>query len=372
VPVGLDLSRRALLLSPAALAGCGRRRATGYPGYCFIAVHEALAVVDLATFRTTRPVRLDAAPSAILPHPRLARVFALAADAGTLYEVDAVALRVTRRMRAGSRAVGMLPGHNALWVLYRDPAILVEIPLDSLRPRRHIRLPVAPDDFDLSGNQAAIASRSLGGVMFADLDHARIERTAHAGRDTAIVRFQQKGAQVIAGSRADRSLSMIDAATGELLVRLPLPVEPREFCFSEPDEGQIFVSGPGMDAVVIVYPYRTEIGETILAGRAPAAMAVAASAGSSYLLVTNPDTNTVTALNIDTRRLAAVVSVGRAPRHILITPDSQYALVLNEKSGDLAVIRIASLAARRYKSAPLFTLIPVGDTPVSAGVVTIS
>ena len=35
--------------------------------------------------------------------------------------------------------------------------------------------------------------------------------------------------------------------------------------------------------------------------------------------------------------------MGREPRYILITPDKQYALVLNEKSGDLAVIRIFSL-----------------------------
>jgi hypothetical protein len=49
--------------------------------------------------------------------------------------------------------------------------------------------------------------------------------------------------------------------------------------------------------------------------------------------------------------------------------------VLNQQSGDLAVIRLYSLGAaqservRRWKSAPLFTLIPVGERPVSAAVV---
>ena len=166
---------------------------------------------------------------------------------------------------------------------------------------------------------------------------------------------------------------MLDAHSGALIARLPLAIEPRHLCFTS-DGGQIFVSGPGKDAVAIIYPYRTEVGETILAGRAPAAMAVVGplSGGASYLLVTNPQTNTVTVLDIDTRRLAAVVPVGREPRHILITPDNQYALVLDEKSADLAVIRIASLAARHYKSAPLFTMLPVGEKPVSAGVVTLA
>jgi YVTN family beta-propeller protein len=287
-----------------------------------------------------------------------------------VYEIDAATLAVSRQTRAGAQAAAMLlAGGEVLWLLCREPAALVEIPLDSLRPRRRIPLADPPDDFDISGQRAAVVSRSSGTVVLASLEHAAVLRSVPVTRDSSIVRFQQKGAQVIVGSPSDRSVSMLDAATGNLLVRLPLPVEPRHLCFSA-DEGQIFISGPGRDAVVIVYPYQTEIGETILAGRAPAAMSVVSANGANYLLVTNPETNSVTALDVDTRRLAAVVNVGREPRHILVTPDRQYALVLDEGSGDLAVIRIASLAARRYKSAPLFTLIPVGEKPVDAAVIT--
>ena len=87
------------------------------------------------------------------------------------------------------------------------------------------------------------------------------------------------------------------------------------------------------------------------------------------------ETNSVTVLDYDNtgRKLVAVVSVGQEPGTIVITPDQQYALVLNEKSGDLAVIRIYSLTnqnpSNRYKSTPLFTMIPVGERPVSAAVV---
>ena len=77
----------------------------------------------------------------------------------------------------------------------------------------------------------------------------------------------------------------------------------------------------------------------------------------------------MTVLDVDTRKLVAVVQVGRGPGSIVITPDKQYALVLNEVSGDVAVVRLAALASRRYKSAPLFTLIPVGERPVGAAVV---
>jgi DNA-binding beta-propeller fold protein YncE len=159
------------------------------------------------------------------------------------------------------------------------------------------------------------------------------------------------------------------------VVRLPLPLAPRQFCTSG-DGGQIFITGDGMDAVVVLFPSQTEIYQTILAGRAPGAMAVTAKdARPSYLLLANPETDGITVLDIENYALVAVVEVGRGPCRILLTPDGQYALVLDEKSGDMAVVRMLALATnpngghRKFRSAPIFTLIPVGEGPVSAAVV---
>jgi DNA-binding beta-propeller fold protein YncE len=368
------ISRRTLLLSPAlALAACRKPKATRFPGYCFVANQDgrSVAVVDLSGFRVRKQIHLDAAPTVVLRHPEHPVVFVLAPQSGTVYEIDAVSLAIGRTARAGSQAADMRisPRGDALWVLYRDPAALVEMPLNSLRPGRRIRLSAPPDDFDLSSeNRAAIAIRQDRSIVIASLTSATIERTIAAGAEPSVVRFQSDGKQLIAGSRADRSVTMFDVATGKTVVRLPLPLEPRHFCFT-PDGGQLFISGDGMDAVVIVYPYRTEVAETILAGHAPGVMAIT-DTSPSYLLVANPETSSITVFDVDSRKLVAVVQVGRQPGSILITPDNQYVLVLNEESGDLAVIRIFSLAGRyRYKPAPLFTMIPVGERPVSAAVV---
>jgi DNA-binding beta-propeller fold protein YncE len=368
------ISRRTLLLSSAAaLAACRKPKATRFPGYCFVANQDgrSVGVVDLSSFRVRKQIHLDAAPTVVLRHPSRAAVLVLAPRGGTVYEIDAASLSVSRTARAGSQAVDMQisPRGDALWVLYRDPAALVEVPLDSLRPARRIRLSAPPDGFDLSrDNQAAIASRQDRRIAIASLTGAAIERTIAVGAEPSIVRFQSDGKQLIAGSRPERNVTIFDVSTGKTVVRLPLPLEPRHFCFT-PDGGQLFISGDGMDAVVIVYPYQTEVEETILAGHAPGAMAIT-DTSPSYLLVANPDTGGITVFDVDMRKLVAVVQVGRQPGCILVTPDQQYALVLNEKSGDLAVIRIFSLSGRhRYKPAPLFTLIPVGEKPVSAAVV---
>jgi DNA-binding beta-propeller fold protein YncE len=371
------ISRRALLLSSAAAFGCGPRKATGFRGFCFVANQDgrSVAVVDLVHFRLRKQIRLDGAPSSILAHPVESKVYVLTPENGTVSEIDSVSLAVGRRARAGNTAAGMMlsPTNDALWVLYRDPAALVELPLATLRPARHIRLNSTPDSFDLSADlRAAIASRQGRNIVLASLPKAAVERTIDSGTEPSLVRFQSDGRQLIVGSGPERSLAIFNVESGKIVVRLPLPLEPRHFRFNK-DGGQLFVSGDGMDAVVIVYPYRTEVAETMLAGRAPDSMEVTET--PPFLLVTNPQTNSITVLDFDNmgKKLVAVVQVGQEPRHILITPDRQYALVLNQKSGDMAVIRIYSLtnqsASRRYKPTPLFTMIPVGAKPVDAAVV---
>jgi hypothetical protein len=69
----------------------------------------------------------------------------------------------------------------------------------------------------------------------------------------------------------------------------------------------------------------------------------------------------------------ARIAVGQEPEDVIVTPDNQWALVLNRGSGDMAVIRIPAINAWgnlnvRARTAPLFTMIPVGLRPVSAAV----
>jgi YVTN family beta-propeller protein len=370
------ISRRALLLSSAAALGCGRKKPTGFPGYCFVANRGSRSVtaVDLNYFRVAKQIPLDAAPSAIvaLADPYKPKVYALAPNAGAVYEIDVASLSISRRAWAGSQAVAMRlsPRGDALWVLVRDPASLVELPFKSFRASRRIALPQAPESFDVSDDgRAAIASRKGRCISIVSLSRAAIERTIAASAGPALVQFRRDGQLLMAAGPEEPSLVIYDVATGKTVVRLPLPLAPRHFCVS-PDGGQLFITGDGMDAVVIAFPYSTEIDQTVLAGHAPGAMAVTETA-NSYLLVANPDANSVTALDMYTRRLVAVVQVGQAPGEIVLTPDHQYAMTIDEQSGDLAVIRLTTFAedwVRRYKSASLFTIVQVGERP-AAGVV---
>ncbi len=326
---------------------------------------QAIAAVDLSTFTLARHIRVAGRPTAVLAGEDV--VYALTPEAGTVHEISPSELALRRTVRVGRAAVSMrlAPDGARLWVLCREPRQLLGLARDGLRTEAQLSLPHEPVDFDVAagGQFAAVSFGENGSVALADLARGRCGAPVALGRRVSLVRFRSDGKLLVAGLTDERRLSVLEAPAGRLLVQLPLAVRPENFCFKS-DGGQLFITGPGMDAVVIVYPYSTEIAETVLAGKTPGAMA----ASGSYLFVANPSTRDVTILDIETRRAVAVAAVGSEPSFITVTPDDQYALVLNRRSGDMAVIRLAAITATRARSAPLFTMIPVGSQPVSAAV----
>lgn len=284
---------------------------------------------------------------------------------GTVHEVAVDRLNVSRRVTAASSALGMALDREEqfLYVLAKDPRALLRIDAETLKVESRIDVPEEPSEFFLSpkGRYAAVSFRS--GVRLLDLNSKMVSQPLASGEYGA-VRFLEDGKTLIAANRAENRLSLFDVQSAKLLTHLPLSVRPDNLCFNQ-DGGQLFVTGAGMDGVVIVYPYHTpEVAETVLAGRAPGPMA----ASASLLFVASPESGDVVILNIPTRKMIAVVQVGSDPGFIAITPDDQYALVLNRKSGDVAVLRVATITANKYKTAALFTVIPVGSRPVSAAV----
>src|SRR5579871_5616483 len=374
------ITRRSLLSGTAGalgvLAACTRPKAKGFSGYAFVANQEggAVAAIDLEVFAVTRHIRVDGAPTAVVARRQHARVYALTPANGSVHEIRAANLTFTSKLKVAASAITMRLSEdgNTLFVLCSQPRKLVALALDPMRVNWEVPLTAEPGDLDISsdGTLLAIGHREVGGITFVDVAHRHAFPLVPASGEIGLVRFQYS-TQLIAANVSERMLSIYHAATRRLIVNLPLAVRPDHLCFNA-DGGQLFVTGEGMDAVVVVYPsYTPEIGETVLAGHSPGAMA--ASANPGYLFVANPKSGDVSILDIETRRVVAVTPVGTEPGYISITPDDQYALVLNRASGDMAVIRIPNVTRavneqRRWKKGPLFMLIPVGSKPVSAAI----
>jgi len=360
------LSRRAILALPLA-AACGRRGSPGYRGYAFVANQDgqAIAAVDLQAMAVVRHIPLDAAPSQVVAARTRPSIYALTPDSGSIHEIQFDRLTFKRKLTVASSGLSMRldAAERELWVLARDPRALIRVSLDSFRVLSKIALAEEPLDFSVSPDERFAAASGGSVVRLIDLKLGRVTPPLAYG-DFGVVRFRQDSQMLAGADRGSRLLWLWDAAAARLVTKLPLAVRPDHLCFNQ-DGGQLFVTGDGLDAVVIVYPYHTpEVAETVLAGHGPQAMA----ASDSLLFIASPQSGDVSILSIQDHKVIAVVPVGSDPGFITITPDDQYALVLNRKSGDVAVLSVSEIQPTRRYPVALLTVIPVGSRPVSAAV----
>ena len=264
----------------------------------------------------------------------------------------------------------MRPPATRCGLLYRQPAVLAQLALDSFRFTRRIGLPAPPDSFALSGDgRAAVAFRARRSVSLISLARGVIEGNIATGVEPSLIQFRKDGRQLLAGSAPELCLAIFDVATGRTMRPSAAADRAPNFATTA-DGGQLHQRGwrgRGGDR----FPLQHRDRPTILAGHAPGAMAVT-GAWPAYLMVTNPQSSGLTVLDMDMRKLVAVVRVGQGPGEILITPDNQYALAIDRQSADLAVVRLSAFAEaaggstnrRRYSRC-----IPVGGKPVGAAIV---
>jgi DNA-binding beta-propeller fold protein YncE len=359
----------------ATLLGCRGVHGEGYRGALYVALEttRTLAVVDLLTFGLRGHIALNCTPAGLASDPderrSVAFVTGSAADGTAVLErVDLAAARSTAHIVVG-HGVPVLrkDPRGVLWTAAGETRLRAWKP-GSLQPAGTLNFAAHVVDFDFATHtdtKKVLLCASLEGglVQFAEPATGRVSEAVRCAAPTSTIRFRRDGRVALTTSPAARLLTVVDAASRRIMAELPLPLEPAHLCLS-PDGGQMFLTGPGRDAVVIVYPYRTEVALTSLSGRMPGQMAC--SQRPLYLFVSNPSASSISIFDIDTQKVVAVTGVGAEPGSIVLTPDEQYALVLNQGSGDVAVIRLDAIRGNHGRRAPLFTMIPVGGRPVAA------
>jgi DNA-binding beta-propeller fold protein YncE len=364
------LTRRTLLssLSPIFLAGCGRKLAPRYLGWLFVASagERGVAVADLAEFRRATTIPLFQTPGQVLLSGN--RVFVTCPEAHSIGVIDPTLLKVAGRIGVPGNivAAAVLPGTGALAVLIQQPPLLLLLDSGSGGVTKKIALPRVPLGFDITDTMAAVTS--AGSVVRVSLTDGHVLGSTTVGGDGGAIRFRANGETILVGLPDAKEVVTIDAATGALLARLPMPFAPARFCFNE-DGGQMFVTGTEGDAIAIVDPYQNQLDETFVGGSTPYGMAVGNSGGQSLLLVTNRGSGDLTIFDIQNRRLASSIHVGGVPGEVLITPDGEYALVIGRDSGDVAVVRLTTVLDRSIRTKPLFTVFATGAAPRSAAIV---
>lgn len=360
------ISRRVFLTLPAIAATACRKSEPAFNGYAFIANQEggAIAAVDLGVMAVAKHIPVDGAPSQVLAAgDSRPAVYALTPGNGTVHEIRTDTLKLVRKLTAAPKAdfMCLAPDEQALYVVTRESRTLTSIKLNDLSIAWRMQLPEEPVDLSLSsdGKTAAVTSpTTLRLLSLTERSTGEPLGRANYGQ----VRFLKNGDRLVAADLDGQQISVFQVNNPRLIAHLPIAVRPENLAFNR-DGGQLFITGAGGDSVVVVYPYDIpEVAETILVGHAPAMM----TATSSKLFITSPASGDVSVLNIGSHRVIAVVPVGADPGQVAITPDEQFALVLNRESGNVTVLNIDAIQPGRNKSTALVTVIPVGSRPVSA------
>ena len=367
------MTRRAWIAATgvALSSACRRAKARGYAGYALIATsgEDSVAVVDLTDFRLKRSIAISGQPTAVIPGGAAGHSFVLTPNTGSVHRIDP-ALKVTqaRKLADSLSEIRMTADGRHLLAIAPGSRELMDVDPESLRMNRRYTLAAAARDLDVVGGKyAAVSTGEHGTVELFELATGQRWQAPVAGAIGAI-RFRADGEVLLVANVRDRSLMALNVPSLAVIEELPLAMTPQNLCFNA-DQGQLFVSGEGMDGVAIVFPYNTlEVEQTVLAGRDPGVMTC--SAEPAYLFVGSHSGSDVCILNVETRKVIGLVDIGEAPTYITTTPDSQYALVLDEKAGNLAVIHISAIHFIREKTgASLFTMLPVGEKPVHAAIV---
>ena len=354
----------------AFAAACGRNKGTGYSGYALVATagDNSVSAIDLTAFRLVKTIPLAASPSAVLTGAK-GVAYVLTPSNGTVSVIDShLNKTLSRKLAADLTGLRLTPDGSRLIGIAANSRELIEADPATLNVLRRQKLRDQPTGLDVSSaGYVAVSSSEAGSVELFRVGDGQRSRAQLTGPIGA-VRFRLDGNLLLVAKTQDQSLTVLNVPGLQVVADLPLAMKPENLCFT-PNGGQLFVTGSGMDAVAIVFPYKTlEVEQTILAGRDPGVMAC--SDTPSYLFVANNTGSDVAILNVENRKMIGAVEVGQTPRFIAITPDDQYALVLDEGSGDVAIIHIPAIRMNSKKSgAALFTLLPVGNRPVHCAIV---
>jgi DNA-binding beta-propeller fold protein YncE len=352
--------------------GCGRQVAE-LAGFAFVANHDgnALAVVDLNAFAVSRYIPLGASPTQVVFHPVTEQVLALTPSSNQLHIIDKKQLAVARKINvpAGTKQLYFSPDPemSALFLIAPQSRQVWKMSLKTMALQYKVDLPESVDFFDVANwtGWAMAGNRASGKLTVFNVSDGGIKGQFSTGASASAMLFRSDGRQIWAAHADRKQVAGFQAFDGKTVVRLPVALTP-DSLFNSPDGGSIFVTGPDRDAIVVVEPYPAQVATTLFAGPRPGAMA--AARGLPYLFIASRTANQVSVFDMELRKVIAVTTVGSKPNFIKVTRDQQYALVLNEDSGDMAVLRTVNLRAQRQKTAALLTMIPIGSRPVSADV----
>lgn len=363
-----------LVLSVTLLFGCRKHDFPDYPtnyreyAYVTNGGDNTVTVLDLTNLRQDRVLKVGTNPTGLAANPVLNEVYAVNTGSNSVSVIDTVHQSVVATIPVrrqpyfisvdtpGQRGYVANAGSNTVSVL--DLVQRQQIGVIGVGEKPGMAK-ISPD-----GEALVVSNEGSGSVSVADPHKLRVRSvfpgcpgatdivitpdsakafiTCSASHQVMSLGLAQKPADAVTDTdKADRLLALLDV--GKSPVSLAL----------KPDGGEAFTSNFEDDSISEIGTSANEVGGTYSVGGGTVRGIV--TSDNSTLWNANFKANTVSRYSIDDGKLAGSIHVGDGPDALALSAEGHLLLVVDSKSGDVAVIRTMTHS--------MFTLLPCGTKP---------
>jgi YVTN family beta-propeller protein len=325
-----------------------------------------VTVVDLVRLKAVARIAVGSGLSGMREHPTRPEIFGVSSTGGYVWILDPRSNHFTGQVIARI-AVGPLPyaldfspDGNRIYTTASGNDALVAIDVRrrvvigrAATGREPVLAHAAPD-----GKTVLVVNRRDGTLGIHDaatlVQRASVSVVAQP-EDVAVL---PDSSLAFVLSRSERRISVVDLRRGVLVTHLELAGAPTDMLL-KPDGGELYVISPEAHGLQAINTETHEVGDYMVLGSAPTRGVL--SSDASLLYVSDTAADRVTPVDILNRRIVRdpgkgfPIPAGDAPAALRFDPAENLLLVVNEASGDLAVIRV--------RTNFLLTMIPVGSHP---------
>ncbi len=254
--------------------------------------------------------------------------------------------------RDGSRVYVSNEGTNTLTVVdARAGRAVSEVPVGAT-PNQ---LALTPD-----GRHVWVLNNADSSISIVSTEAHAIERTVPSGRGPHIIVMNAARNAAVVTSEGDASLEVFDLSSYERVSHIPVYGWPRVLAVTN-DGTTAFLTIRWLNGALAVSlggegpTGRVALGEPRFAREGKDAHGIALTPSGSELLITTQVTGVLTFVDSTTLERRAALSVGRDPNWVALTSDSRFAVVSNTGDNTVSIVDVPS---RR-----LVTSVEVGRQP---------
>jgi YVTN family beta-propeller protein len=321
----------------------------------------SITVVDLISLRAIAKVYAGPSLAEILEHPNRAEIWGVSSAGGYVWVLDAPSNQISSRIPVGAlpyslefsvkgdRAYTTSSTTNQLVAIDCATRAIIGRGKTGVQP---VRVRITPDNKTLLVVNSRAATLGIH-------DAATLQQRAEIPviADPEEISILPDSSLAFVMSRSQNRLSVVDVRRGVLLTNLVLAGTPSQMIL-KPDGGELYVISPETHGLQAMNTWTHEMGDYMMLGSAPSSSVITEDAGEMY--VADRAAGRVMPLDIVNRRVSRPINVGALPGAMRFDPAEPGAkpamlLVVNEGSGDLAVLRT--------RTDSLLTMIPVGSHP---------